>query len=224
MARIKPYAILPWIIQRGVWIPCRIIFKFFFKLKIYGLENLRMTDKLLIASNHISQFDPVLIPASLPFFSKLLPVYNISRDKTFYSDSIFQKFFYGGLLFEILGSYSVKVGINNYEISLSRHVDLLNNNNVVVIFPEGKISIDGELSKAKNGLGYLAYVTKSKVLPVKIIGLHNVKFTDIILRKREVIIRFGKPINIDNFSYNNMSNIEIYKFITDIVMRRIKFL
>lgn len=226
MARIKPYAILPWIIQRGVWFPCRVTFKFFLRLEIRGIENIpKNNNKIIIASNHISQLDPILIPASLPFFSILLPVFNISRGKSFYSDTIFQKIFYGGLLFKLLGSYAVETGLNNYSVALMEHVKILNDNNVLVIFPEGRISRSGSMDSVKPGVGYLTLETNAKVIPVRIDGVHKITLYDFIFRKRKASINFGKPIDFYNFNNDNSNDkFQKYKKISSIISRNISLL
>jgi 1-acyl-sn-glycerol-3-phosphate acyltransferase len=226
MARIKPYAILPWIIQRGVWFPCRIAFNFFLKLEIEGIENIpKNNDKLIIASNHISQLDPILIPASLPFFSILLPVFNMSRGKSFYSDTIFQRIFYGGFIFKLLGSYEVETGLNNYSVALMKHIKILNDNNILVIFPEGRISRSGSIDSVKPGVGYLTLETSAKVVPVRISGVHKITLFDFLLRKRKALISFGKPIDFSNLNKDNSNDkFQKYKKISSIISRNISSL
>jgi 1-acyl-sn-glycerol-3-phosphate acyltransferase len=54
------------------------------------------------------------------------------------------------------------------------------------MFPEGTRSVDGVIRSTHKGLGYLARTTKTKVLPLAIIGSDK--------KRGPIIVKIGKPI------------------------------
>ena len=56
-------------------------FEIVFDFKVRGLENVKSTKKygIIFASNHASGLDPIFIPSALPFLSRFLPTYNMTR-------------------------------------------------------------------------------------------------------------------------------------------------
>ena len=191
---MKFYVLPPYILQSLIWIPWRILFYLFAGLKISGTENLKHVDKgVIFASNHASELDPILIPSSLPFLSRFTPMFYVSREKAFYKKSGWRQAIYGGLFFKALGAYPVMSGRKNYEISLAHHIEVMNDKNSLVIFPEGKRSFNGVMRPARGGVTYLSYRTNSPIVPVRIKNSH-VLLLNFITRKNEIEIIFGKPI------------------------------
>src|SRR3989344_2976057 len=77
--------LFPLVLQTLIWIPTRLILKFFLRFKIQGLENLEgLKGPVIFAVNHSSEWDPVLVPAALPFLSSLGPTFFTSRERKFY--------------------------------------------------------------------------------------------------------------------------------------------
>jgi 1-acyl-sn-glycerol-3-phosphate acyltransferase len=65
----------------------------------------------------------------------------------------------------------------------------------VLIFPEGTRSRDGEMSPFKPGIGLIATRTGRPVVPVRMVGLHDVLAPGNRLPRRgHVEVRFGEPL------------------------------
>jgi len=194
------YCILPLIIQRLLWLLARIIFNFFCHLEVRGLENLSSVNTkkgLIFVANHTTECDPVLLPASLPFFSPLFPMFFVSRPPDFYDTSgWFGQVFYGGLFFKAGGGYPVyrKRYKSDYALALRHHIAILNDGGTVCIFPEGRITSDGKIKKVRVGVAYLTNVTKAPIIPVRIDGSFGMTFKEFFSRGRTVTVSFGKPI------------------------------
>lgn len=194
--KVSPFIIQCVIWKLFIWIPLYLAFKYFLNLKVYGVENLKdLKQPVIFVPNHISDWDPVLIPAVLPFSSKLTPLFFTSREKEFYGSGVFQKLFYGGFFFRLMGAYPVMVGIKNYEESLRMHIDIVNKKiGSMCIFPEGKISGNENIAQAKGGVAFLVHKTKATVVPVGISGFHDLTLMSVLSRRRFAFIRFGAPI------------------------------
>ena len=77
--------IMPSFFQHLSWGPIQTAMKLFCSFKIEGIENITgLKGGVVIASNHISELDPLLISACFPYFSNHLPLYYVSREKDFY--------------------------------------------------------------------------------------------------------------------------------------------
>jgi 1-acyl-sn-glycerol-3-phosphate acyltransferase len=191
------FVIAPLFIQKAIWPISRFTLWFFCNLKINGLENLNNIDKkqkVIFAANHTSELDPFIPSTCLPFFSQYSPMFCVTKGKSFYDESGFRQIFYGGLLFKLIGGQVVYSGHKDYEISLKNHFNLINQGYSDLIFPEGGISKTDQLYEAKGGIAYLAEKTNSLIVPIGISGLRRMSLSDLFLKRRNVVVNFGKPI------------------------------
>ena len=204
--------LIPLILQRVMWIPTRLIFNFFVHLNVVGVEKAEgLNSPIIISSNHASELDPIIVAASLPFFSKRFPLMYTSREKGFYSNSGIRQIFYGGALFKAVGAYSVEVGKQDYSKSLATHREFLNKGFSLCIFPEGGITQDGKFKEFKGGVSYLAESTGFPVIPVLITGNFNISLKDFLFRKRSVKVVFGDPVYVKRPNDLVGSLVEFYK-------------
>ena len=189
------YVLSPLILQKIIWIPTRIIMKFFGRIQISGLENLKdIKTNVIFAPNHSGEMDPILIPASLGFFSRFSPIFYTSREQEFYVNCGWRKHFYGGILFEMWGAYSVFPGQGDYAKGLVNHLRIVGIGGNLCMFPEGGTSKDGNLRPAKGGIAYLAEKTGRPIVPVSMYGVVQISAREFFGRKRNIAIHFGKPV------------------------------
>ena len=192
---MKAYEIMPNVFQRSAWGPLRVFMSLFCSLEIRGVENVKkIKGNMLVASNHSSELDPLLIVACLPFFSRHLPLFFTSREKNFYAAMGWKRIIYGGTFFRMMGSYQVYVGLKNYALSLRHHLKFINEGKNICIFPSGKITLRGERVKAKGGISFLAREPHLPIMPVLIQGLERLTISDSLRGKRKVTVTFGKPL------------------------------
>jgi len=220
----KLYFIPPLILQTLIWIPTRLILIIFVHFKVRGLENLKELKKgVIFASNHANALDPILLPASLPFLSHFMPMFYTSRENTFYKRKWMQVFFSSGLFFKAWGSYSVAIGVHNYEESLKDHIKILNDRHGLFIFPEGGTTKDGKFKEAKGGVAFLAHKTGLPVVPVGINSTYKISWGSFFSRKRKIILNIGKPMYLkDIFEDKKEIEIDDYKSGANKIMEEIK--
>jgi len=190
--------VMPSFFQYLSWGPLRASMKLFCSFEVRGIENINgLKGGIIIASNHISELDPLLISACLPLFSKHFPLYYVSREKDFYENG-WRSFLYGGTFFRMMGAYPAYVGLKNYHHALRHHLNLIRQGRGVVIFPTGETTrkkyLQNELVKAKGGVAFLARETQSLVVPVLIQGIEDFSFAAFLGGKRKLIITFGAPL------------------------------
>lgn len=222
------FLLSPLLFQVTIWPITRFFLWFWGDLEVKGLENLDNLPKgrgVIFASNHSSEIDPFLPPASLPFMSRFIPLYYTTKERSFYEKTGIQQFFYGGFVFRFIGGCPVYSGMKNYEKSLVNHVQLLNEGHNLFVFPEGGITEDGNLGEAHGGVAYLAEKTGSVVVPIGIYGVYGMSVLDFFSRKRNIKVIFGLPILQSELKINVSSiddSILSYKKEAEYIMNKIK--
>lgn len=163
--------------------------KFFFRLKVYGLEHY-YPGGAIIAANHTSFLDPPIVSVSWPE-----EVHFLARD------TLFKNRFFGALIRNVNAH---PVGRDSADISAIKTVcSLLEAGKKVVLFPEGTRSKNGELQPLKPGMGMFIVRTKTAVIPAYIHGAFQVwgrhqKWPRLF---RQVACVFGSPITAAAFSH-----------------------
>lgn len=197
MKSINSLLYTPLILQTAIWPVTRPLLRLFVHLDIRNSSNLTpLSPGVIFVSNHSSEWDPIIVPASLPFLSRFMPMFYVARPRAFYKRSSWRKYFYGGWLFRIWGAHPVASGSKDYAISLCQHMSILRRGKSVLIFPEGRRTLNGNimLDEARGGAAYLAEQTGCPVVPIHIGGIFNMSFTDFFRRRRSVVVNFGRPI------------------------------
>ena len=172
--------------------PILAIFIKLYRPTIIGKEFIPKEGRVILAGNHTSYLDPLLV------------AYGTKRCVHYFAkDSL-----YKGIkkpIFKGLGIIPVNRKIKDKN-SLYKGIDVLNNDLVVGIFPEGTINkTDDIVMNFKFGAVKMAYETNSKIVPFSI--THKYKFL-----KKSVKIEYGKPYNVS--SDLKMEN--------DILMKKVK--
>ncbi|MGQ0762805.1 MAG: AMP-binding protein [Acidobacteriota bacterium] len=142
-----------------------LLAKLLFQLKVRGRENLPLSKPYIICPNHQSYVDGVLIPASLP--------YSIFRDLFSLGHSVY----FGGGIKESLARFGRVVPIDP-DTNLRRAMKIsglgLKAGKVLLVFPEGFLTIDGELKRFGNGAAILARELQVPIVPIAIKGSYHV--------------------------------------------------
>jgi len=206
---MKQYYLTANFIQRSAWLPLRLLFVTFAKLEVRGVDNTKkITTNAIIASNHSSELDPLIIVACLPFYSRHLPQIFVSREKAFYSSLGWQKHLYGGFFFSLMGAFQAYTGLNNYGKALTHHLEALTSSKSVCIFPIGKRHSDVDLHQAKGGVMYLATKADLPILPVHITGISEMGWKDFLGRKRKMRVTFGEPLRWQDLAPTEINKLD----------------
>ncbi|MBI4089728.1 MAG: AMP-binding protein [Candidatus Levybacteria bacterium] len=173
--------------------------RYFFDLKVKGLENLKtLKGPVIFISNHLSYLDQPAIMFSLPkkwrystgtamreefFFAKKLTLFQrIWKELAFaYATIAFNSF--------LLPQYS------GFRKSLTFMGKLIDNKVSILVFPEGSRARDGQLQDFMAGLGLMVKELQIPVVPIRISGIENIFPRGAILPKKgKCVVTFGKPI------------------------------
>ncbi|MDR0765100.1 MAG: 1-acyl-sn-glycerol-3-phosphate acyltransferase [Synergistaceae bacterium] len=136
-----------------------LFFRLYNRLEARGLPNVPKEGPVIVASNHASFIDPPLIGAVLPI-----------RLRYPAKESLFRVSLLGFLI-RTLGAVPVARGDSQRAGAVMKLLlELLNEGESVLLFPEGSRSADGRLKPLEAGVAYLSVKTGVPVLPVYVKG------------------------------------------------------
>ncbi|NHN28746.1 lysophospholipid acyltransferase family protein [Paenibacillus agricola] len=162
------------------------MFRLFFRLKVIGKEHIPEGKPVILCANHTSNFDPPLLGCALVGRR----VHYMAKAELFDIPVL-------GWILPRISAFPVKRGgVSKESIRLS--LQLLEENRILGIFPEGSRSNAGGIGK--KGAASLALKSGATVIPSAIIGGYK------LFRKMTLI--YGKPIDISEFADAGSAGIE----------------
>jgi 1-acyl-sn-glycerol-3-phosphate acyltransferase len=143
----------------------------------------QMRGGMIVASNHQSFLDPVVMGVAAP-----VPLEFLARS-TLFDVPLF------GPLISALGSHPVKRGQADAR-ALRTMIQVLRNNGKLLMFPEGTRSHTGEMGELRPGAAAIACRCGVPVLPAYVDGTYEAWSRHRALpRAARVTVAFGRPID-----------------------------
>ena len=166
-------------VARAIWRPT-----------VEGVDNVPLTGPVLIASNHLSFVDSVVIPIVAP-----RKVVFLAKAEYFTGSGVkgrLSRAWFEGLGMVPVDRDDTKAAIDSLQIAL----DVLAKGEAFGIYPEGTRSRDGLLYRGRTGVAHLALTAGVPVVPVGLQGTQDLQPVGSTLPKRApVTVRFGKPLD-----------------------------
>lgn len=165
---------------RGIW-----------PLREEGLHHIPAQGPVILASNHLSNIDPLFIAVAVP-----RQVTFIAKRELFAEGNLAQRAFTGAL--RAIGQLSVdrNPGQSSQE-AMDQSLKVLSNGAAFGIFPEGTRSPDGRLYRGQTGMAWLALASGAPVVPVALAGTNRIMAHG---RKvpalRRIGLRAGPPVDL----------------------------
>lgn len=158
------------------------LFQLLFRLEVHGAEHVPPAGPVILAPNHVSQLDPIVVAIAIPrrvtFLAthELLPVpivgWIVRRVNPVFVDR-------------------AKPDIQAVRACTAR----LAAGQALLIYPEGRISEDGQIQEGRLGTAFLAYRTGAPVVPMGLRGVDEaLPLGKYIPRLRRVSVHIGAPI------------------------------
>jgi cytidylate kinase len=152
------------------------------RLRIEGdLDSLPKTGAMIMAANHVSSADPVLIGA---FLNQIL-----GRPLNWLGKREIVEFPLTGWAFRIAGIHPVDRDSADLE-AFRTAMRILDAGHVLAVFPEGTRSHDGALQPVREGVGMLALRSGAPVLPVAVVD------SDVLWPRGRLLPRFGRRVTV----------------------------
>jgi 1-acyl-sn-glycerol-3-phosphate acyltransferase len=167
------------------------IARLIFRPRILGRENIPKTGPVILASNHLSFVDSLVIPLTAPRRVQFL------AKSSYFTGTGFTGWV-SRTFFTAIGAVGVERGAGQAaQDALDAGRRILEADSAFAIYPEGTRSLDGRLYKGRTGVAWLALTTGAVVVPVGLVGTQEIqpvgaKFP----RIRKVTVAFGAPIDV----------------------------
>lgn len=160
------------------------IYETFFRGEVTGLENIPTEGGFLVASNHASHLDPPIVGSLFP------------RQVCFFARKTLWKPGFASWWLNSVGTIPVDRDGGTDVTAIKRVLQALKQEKVIILFPEGTRSPDGNLQAAKPGVGLLACRTGVPVVPARVFDSNEAFGRDGKLRLgTPVHVVYGKPLD-----------------------------
>jgi len=166
-----------------------VVFGVVWRPRIEGLEHVPRTGAVIIASNHLSFIDSVVIPLAVPRRVRFLAKAEYFTGRGLRGRGV-------ALFFRLIDAVPVeRTGNRDSMRSLESALQVLRDDHAFGIYPEGTRSRDGRLYRGRTGVGWLALTSGAPVVPVAVTGTDAVQpVGSRRLRVHPVRVRFGPPV------------------------------
>lgn len=164
---------------------CRFLSKIYvilyFNISFEGLDNIPKDKGFILVSNHRTYFDPIFIGVKL------------KQKLTFMAKKELIEKGFLSFFIKRLGiiPISKQTGGNS---AIEKAIEVVKENKVLALFPEGTRSKDGRLGKIKSGAVLIASKTNADIVPVAICYDGKLKF------RKNIVVRYGKAIKSEQLN------------------------
>ena len=183
---------------------CRPIMKVFYRYKFINNNSIPHEGAYIIASNHMSFSDPVLLGLG-------------QRRRLFFmaKQELFKNKFFA-VLIRALGAFPVERGAGDGK-AIKTGEDLIKEGNVMTIFIEGGRTKTGEFMRPRSGCALVAQQMQVPVIPACITITGNPKY-----RFAKRVIHFGDPLTPQQLGLTPDGDRRQLKNATNMIMDEIK--
>jgi len=155
---------------------CRVYLKVFRNIKVEGQNNMPSHGPVIVAANHISYLDPVVVGA---VFDREINF--VAKEELFHIPILKS-------IIKALNAFPVKRGLGDRG-ALRAALQILSQNRCFGIFPEGhRNRTEAKLTPFKGGAAMIALKSGAPILPVAVQGTKGFF--------RQVRVKIGQPIQV----------------------------
>jgi len=181
----------------------RTIVSFYIKpvylVNVIGKENIPQKGPVIICSNHISNWDPMIVGITCP-----RNIYFMAKEELFKNKLL-------RTILRKVHAFPIKRGMKD-RTALRNALEILKEGNTLGLFPEGTRSKTGEVGDGLAGAGFFASRSEAQVVPCAIVGPYQ--------KGKELKVVYGPPIEMDKLRERKASAREV----TDVIMQEIRLL
>lgn len=161
----------------------RGIFSLYNRVAVFGRDNIPLSGPLIVASNHSSNLDPPLVGAFFPLRLRYLA-----------KDSLFENIILKKII-QMLGAIPVsREDSQKAAAVLKLLLSSLQNDENVLLFPEGTRSPDGKLQNLEGGVAFLSLRAMVPIVPVYVGGSFTACPRGKMPIPSKLRLHWGKPI------------------------------
>lgn len=181
-------------------------------LRVEGREHVPATGPLIVASNHLSFIDSIVIP-----LASRRQVHFLGKAEYFEGTGL------RGAVVRWFHSTGGTIPVDRSDPraavrSLELGEEVLRGGGAFGVYPEGTRSPDGRLHRGRTGVARMAVRTGATLLPCAVIGTDKVQPPGSNgLRPAKVTVRFGPPIDVEGLA-QRYQKAALLRAVTDAVM------
>ena len=192
------------------------LLRFIFRPWVRGVENVPSSGAAILASNHLSFSDSIFLPLQCP-----RPVVFLANSEYFTGRGL--KGWLVKIFFKSTGQLPIdRSGGKASEAALNTGLGVLEQGQLLGIYPEGTRSPDGRLYRGRTGIARMVLEAKVPVIPVAMIDTEKVQpIGKRLPRVRRVGIVYGKPLDFSRFDGMEGDRI-VLRAVTDEIIYELK--
>lgn len=166
------------------WLARNLVFRPFGGFQVLHEERVPMHGALIVAPYHVSFADPALVGCLMR-----RELYFLAKEELFVGPF--------GALIRSVNSFPVRRGVGDTE-AMRKTLELLREEKAVLMFPEGTRGDGVTMGAISPGIAMLAKRSRTKILPVGIVGTHRLlpkgaKF----FRRSKCTLIYGEPFEYE---------------------------
>ncbi|HLN76032.1 MAG TPA: lysophospholipid acyltransferase family protein [Nocardioidaceae bacterium] len=166
------------------------VFRVVWRPTVTGVENIPRKGPVLLASNHLSFMDSMVIPLVVP-----RRVAFLAKSDYFTGTGVkgtLSRWWFNGFGMIPVDRDDTRAAQASLDLALS----VLSSGGAFGIYPEGTRSRDGLLYRGRTGVAWLAMTSGAPVVPVALVGTERLQPVGSRLpRLTKVSVQFGEPID-----------------------------
>ncbi len=169
-----------------------LYFRLLFRLTIEGEANIPDEGGVLLASNHVSNLDALLIPYTVMQVQDFQIVWSPAKEELFRIPVL-------GRILLSWGSFPVRRGRS--DLRAIRRIVMLLKSGKMMLFPEGTRSRDGQLRAGNRAVGKFIYHARPVVVPTVVSGTERIFQSGRWFPRlgQRVSVRFGSPLALEPY-------------------------
>ena len=188
------------------------VLRFFYRVKVEGIEHLPAGGPVILASNHVSFSDSIFLPMVL------------KRRVTFVAKAEYFEDPKTAWFFRAVGQIPIhREGGSASEGALAAARQVLAGGGVFAIYPEGTRSPDGRLYRGHTGVARLALTCRAPIIPVAMIGTRHAQPIGQVVPNPfvPITVRLGRPLTYERL-HERVDDRLALRDITDEVMYELR--
>jgi 1-acyl-sn-glycerol-3-phosphate acyltransferase len=186
--------------------------RLFTRLRVEGRSNVPREGALIVASNHLSFMDSIVIP-----LASGRQVHFLSKAEYFEGAGLrgaAVRWFHSTAGAIPVDRADPRAAIRSLELA----EEVLRRGAAFGVYPEGTRSPDGRLHRGRTGVARMAVATGATLLPCAVIGTDKVQPPGSNgFRPAKVTVRFGRPIDVAGFQ-GRFAKASLLRAVTDATM------
>lgn len=167
-----------------------MLFRLVWRPKVRGRQHLPRQGPVILASNHLSFIDSVVIPLVVPRRVRFLAKAEYFEGRGLRGRGM-------AAFFRLVDAVPVRrEGQRDSMAALQAALEVLRDGVAFGIYPEGTRSRDGRIYRGRTGVGWLALESGAPVVPVALVGTDRMQPVGRrVPRIRPIEVRFGHPVD-----------------------------